>query len=247
MLNNGRYTGVEGSYSSESGHDGQDNNTFAGVNDRQREALDPAEDRENVVNGRHRRRPREFNGPGRGEPDFVRWPPGIQRRNYLRLFLRYLLLLDHLLMVFLFPFSVYNVLKILLTEVTFSNNDFVTDIASYCHYSRILSDDGTSVVFFKSGFGLLGKFHNIIVYYSAPVFVWASSKAVLGVWALKAYVSFIKTTSVAIYMAYGIGTSVYVCFATFFFALCFLMTSFRRYKDIARIMGHLYRTTVGVF
>ncbi|SCV02924.1 LAME_0H06304g1_1 [Lachancea meyersii CBS 8951] len=176
-----------------------------------------------------------------------RWPPVALRRHYLRLFLRNLLLLDHLLMVFLFPFSVYNVLKILLAEVTFSNSDFVADIATYCHYSNILSEDGRSVVFFKSGFGLLGKFHNIIVYYSAPLFVWASSKAALGTWVIKAYVSLIKTTAVTLYTVYGVGTSVYVCFATFFFALCLLMTGFRRYKGAARIMGHLYRTMVGVF
>ncbi|CEP61847.1 Asi2p LALA0_S04e02058g [Lachancea lanzarotensis] len=245
MSNTSRFTGPEAPYSSRTGQDVLDD-AIAGTQDNQSDVRVP-EGQENVAAGQNGRVRGVLGRLGREEPNVVRWPPGVRRRQYLRLFLRNLLLLDHLLMVFLFPFSVYNVLKILLTEVTFSNSDFVADIASYCHYSRILSDDGTSVVFFKAGFGLLGKFHNIIVYYSAPVFVWASSKAVVGAWVLKAYVSLIKTAAVTIYMAYGIGTSVYVCFATFFFALCFLMTSFRRYKDIARIMGHLYRTTVGVF
>ncbi|SCU95940.1 LANO_0E11936g1_1 [Lachancea nothofagi CBS 11611] len=177
----------------------------------------------------------------------LRWPPGVQRRRYLRLFLRNLLLLDHLLMMILFPFSVYNVLKILLTEVTFSDNDFIAEIANYCRYSNVLSEDGKSVVFFKSGFGLLGKFHNIIVYNSAPMVRWASTKATIGPWIIKIYASAIKMTTVLLYTAYGVGTSTYVCFATFFFTLCLLMTGFRRYKGIVRIMGHLYRTTVGVF
>ncbi|CUS22344.1 LAQU0S05e03268g1_1 [Lachancea quebecensis] len=186
-------------------------------------------------------------GPRHRQENPFRWPPGIQRRQYLRLFLQNLLILDHLLMMVLFPFSVYNVLKILLTEVTFSNSDFVTDIAAYCKFSSILSEDGKSVVLFKSGFGLLGKFHNIIVYYSAPLFAWLSSNSSVSSLVTRAYTLAVKITAVMLYALYGVSASTYVCFATFFFSLCLLMTCFRRYKGVAKILGQLYRTTNGVF
>ncbi|SCU85464.1 LADA_0D07646g1_1 [Lachancea dasiensis] len=177
----------------------------------------------------------------------LRFPDAIERRRYLRAFLRNLIILDHLLLMVLFPFSLYNVLRILLTEVTFSNNDFIVDIATYCRLSNILSSDGKSVVFFRSGFGLLGKFHNIIVFYSAPIFVWITSKSANGFWITRAYTTLIKSIAVTLYMLYGVGTSAYVSFASFFFALCLLMTGFRRYKGVAKIMGQIYRSTTGVF
>ncbi|CAR21612.1 Asi2p [Lachancea thermotolerans CBS 6340] len=186
-------------------------------------------------------------GPRHRQENPFRWPPGVQRRQYLRLFLQNLLILDHLLMMVLFPFSVYNVLKILLTEVTFSNSDFVTDIASYCKFSSILSEDGRSVILFKSGFGLLGKFHNIIVYYSAPLFAWLSSNSSVSSFVMRTYTLVVKFTAVVLYTLYGVSASTYVCFATFFFSLCLLMTCFRRYKGVAKIVGQLYRTTSGIF
>ena len=150
-------------------------------------------------------------------------------------------------MMILFPFSAYNLLKILLAEVTFSNNDFVYEIAAYCKFSSILSEDGRSVILFKNGYGLLGKFHNIIVYYSAPTFAWVSSRTRASYFISRTYTLAVKFVAVVLYMIYGISASTYLCFATFFFSLCLLMTCLRRYKGAAKIITQLYHNTNGVF
>lgn len=204
-------------------------------------------------NGRHRQRqggPQQplpnvnVNPHGRNQPQ---WPPFIQRRRYLRLLIQNLLMLDHLLIVVLFPFSVYNILRVLFCEVTFSENDFLPMIAYYCKAIKIRSTEGYSFLLQRHGMGLLGKFNNIVIYYTLPAFQWINTKLQIGNIADTAYSIMVKIFTVALYTFYGVGASTYLCFATFFFTLCIMITFFRRYKGVERIMSHLYQTTNGVF
>lgn len=175
------------------------------------------------------------------------WPPFVQRRPYLRTFLRNLLVLDHFLVALIFPFSLYTIFKALFSEVTFSEYDFLTEVFEYCQFVKIIDKEGDSLLLYKDGLGLLGKFSNIVVYYTAPAFHYLIQRFGSNKIIHWAYPKTVKLITVSVYMSYGLATSVYLSFALFFFMLCVFITCARRYKGVERILTQVYQTTGGVF
>ena len=100
----------------------------------------------------------------------IQLPGFVDRRPYLRFVLRNLLILDHILMVLFLPFSLFTIFKALLCEVTFSQSDILTELADYIHNRIVVDTESSTVYLYRSGMGLLGKFHNSVVYHSAPCF-----------------------------------------------------------------------------
>ncbi|AQZ12762.1 ASI2 (YNL159C) [Zygosaccharomyces parabailii] len=179
-------------------------------------------------------------------------PLFVQRRPFLRLLITNLLLFDYFVVLLLFPFSLYNILRSGFSVITLSENDFLTEIVAYCRYVKVFGDDGKSLLVYGEGkLGLLGKFHNIVVFYSSPIaqciarFL-PSPDAVLRQSAMKAYRFMVKFCTVAMYMTYGIGGTVYLAMAGSFFAICFAITLARRYKSIHRMVAGSLETAVRV-
>ncbi|EDO18317.1 hypothetical protein Kpol_1039p68 [Vanderwaltozyma polyspora DSM 70294] len=191
-----------------------------------------------------------------GNNDERRTPFNLQRRPILRVFLRNLLVLDYFVLLLLFPFSMYNILRSGFSSMTFSENDFIQDMLVYIRHIRIFSDDGASFMIYKEGsLGLLGKFHNIVVFYSSPlmkqmyheIITTANGATSSGTgdnfvhilkWILlQSYKMWVKGTTVMIYFMYGFGGTVYLFAAGFFFLLCFTIATVRRYKGMHQMIG----------
>lgn len=172
---------------------------------------------------------------GRREPLFV------PRRTYLQIFVRNLLLLDYFVVLLLFPFSLYNILRCGFSSVTFSETDFVKDILLYLHYvNDFVSVEGPYRLL-EARKDLLSKFHNIIVYYTWPtvrsfIFKYDSSSEIQTK-IVTAYQSIVKGWAITVYLIYGIGGTVYLTMAGFFFSICLVITLIRRYKNVQRIVA----------
>lgn len=179
-------------------------------------------------------------------------PLFVQRRPYLRILITNLLLFDYFVVLLLFPFSLYNILRSGFSVITLSENDFLTEIVAYCRYVKIFGDDGKSLLVYGEGnLGLLGKFHNIVVFYTAPIAQFIARRvpspdAFLRHSAIKCYQFMVKCCTVVVYVTYGIGGTVYLAMAGSFFAICFAITLARRYKSIHRMVAGSLETAVRV-
>lgn len=167
-----------------------------------------------------------------------REPLFVQRRPYLSLLIRNLLVLDYFVVLLLFPFSLYNILRSGFSSVTFSETDFVKDILIYCKYVQIFTQvNGAShIAYTEANMDLLGKFHNIIIYYTWPIIKWALKSYTSQTWVhqttIIAYEFIVKASTVALYLIYGVGATIYLAMAGFFFTICLTITLIRRYKSV---------------
>ncbi|EJS41997.1 asi2p [Saccharomyces arboricola H-6] len=180
-----------------------------------------------------------------------------RQRNPLRTFLRNLFILDYFIGLILFPFSVYNILRSGFNSMTFSENDFIIEIVGYWKFAKIFGSGATTLIAYKDTgkLGLLGKFHNIIVFYSSPMirhimkdanddetkFKW------LKLMFSKLFELFVKTSTILVYLAYGVSGTIYMVTAGFFFILCLLFTIIRRYKGVHRMIVSQRMTGPSVF
>lgn len=167
-----------------------------------------------------------------------REPLFVQRRPYLSLLIRNLLVLDYFVVLLLFPFSLYNILRSGFSSVTFSETDFVKDILIYCKYVQIFTqvDGAPHIAYTEVNMDLLGKFHNIIIYYTCPIIKWALTTYTSETWlhhsTILAYEFTVKASAVALYLIYGVGATIYLAMAGFFFTICLTITLIRRYKSV---------------
>ncbi|AMD19383.1 HBR482Cp [Eremothecium sinecaudum] len=175
------------------------------------------------------------------------WPAFIGRRPQLRTLLRNLIVLDHILIALLFPFSLFNILRALFSELTFSEYDFYVDILQYMKRIAVVDAQNKSLLLYTDSLGLLVKFHNIVVFYTRNVY--SAMSAMIGNvnWTARLYTLFVRLSAISLYLTYGLMTSSYLCFAAFFFTLCFGMTVVKRYKGVERIINQIYRNTEGLF
>ena len=164
----------------------------------------------------------------------------VPRPSFFSQVVRNLLLLDYFIMIILFPFSLYNIVRICFNFITLSRDDFTVDILTYLQNTQVISDDATSLLGYKDGetsLGLLSKFHNVLVFYSAPVI-----KRVLN-WTNRNEVAIylcnwsIRLLTVLLYLTYGLGGTVYMGLAGFFFALSLGLTVYRRYRGVHQILA----------
>ena len=165
---------------------------------------------------------------------------------------RNLLLLDYFIMIILFPFSLYNIIRICFNFITLSRDDFTVDILTYLQSTQaiISSNDNTTTPLLgyqdgKPSLGLLSKFHNVIVFYSAPVI-----KLVLN-WTNRSEIAVylcnwsIRLLTVLLYLTYGLGGTVYMGIAGFFFALSLGLTVYRRYRGVHQVLAGSFAPGVG--
>ncbi|CCE63685.1 hypothetical protein TPHA_0F02030 [Tetrapisispora phaffii CBS 4417] len=176
-----------------------------------------------------------------------------ERRPFLRTFLRNLLVLDYFVILLLFPFSLYNILKSGFSIMTFSENDFVQEMLYYLSDVQVFSENYKSLLIYKEiNLGLLGKFHNIMIYYSSPLITTVMSflkrhahkvftnKAInmnFKILIMNVYSKSIKMITLTMYFIYGFGGTIYLLAAGFFFLLCFTISVVRRYKGVHRIIS----------
>lgn len=192
-------------------------------------------------------RTRDENGNNNQESLFV------QRRPYLRLLITNLLLFDYFVVVLLFPFSLYNVLRSGFSIITLSENDFLSEVVTYCRHVKIFGDDGKSLlVYGESNLGLLGKFHNIVVFYTSPLarylaqWVPIAPDHLIRQIYVKFYQYLVKCSTVSIYLTYGVCGTVYLAMAGFFFAVCIAITLIRRYKSVHRMVAGSLETATRI-
>ncbi|GMM54566.1 Asi2 protein [Maudiozyma humilis] len=181
------------------------------------------------------------NAPNAGATPFA------PQRSYFATLVHNLLMLDYFVMVVLFPFSFYNLLRSAFSAVTLSEHDFVAEVAVYLG-ERVVSrtaESAAPVVLLGyaegSPLGLLGKFHNIAVHYSAPLLRRAlhtvtSQDSPTRTYILYAYTGVIKALVVGAYCAYGLGGTAYLVLAGFFFVFCLALTVVRRYRGVQQLL-----------
>lgn len=180
-----------------------------------------------------------------------------RQQSPLRTFLRNLFILDYFIGLILFPFSVYNILKSGFNSMTFSENDFIVEIVGYWKFAKIFGSGGTTLIAYKDTgkLGLLGKFHNIIVFYSSPIIQHIMKNRDgnephlnwLRLIFSKVFELFVKISTILIYLTYGVSGTIYMVTAGFFFILCLLFTVIRRYKGVHRMLVSQRMTGPGVF
>ncbi|KAL6944389.1 hypothetical protein ACO0RG_001125 [Hanseniaspora osmophila] len=99
----------------------------------------------------------------------------------IRSLLRWLFLLDRVLIAVLLPITLYNLTSVLMSEVTHTRFGLVPELRSYWASVKVLKRDAltneVSLVYISNeSLGLLSKFHNIIVYYTqnyiTGLFLW---------------------------------------------------------------------------
>lgn len=170
-----------------------------------------------------------------------RGPLFAPRRTYLQIFIRNLLLLDYFVVLLLFPFSLYNILRSGFSSVTFSETDFVKDILLYFHYVNDFVSVAGPYRLLEARNDLLSKFHNIIVYYTWPAVRSLISRydpsSEIRTTVVAVYQSLVKSWAIAVFLLYGIGGTVYLTMAGFFFSICLVITLVRRYKNVQRIVA----------
>ncbi|KAG0668834.1 hypothetical protein C6P45_004317 [Maudiozyma exigua] len=202
----------------------------------------------------------------REEPRFV------PRRSIFASMVRHLLVLDYFVMIVLFPFSFYNILRSGFSSVTLSENDFIAEIMIYLKYGRVLSDSMLNRIYNRTydknipisllgysddaAMGLLGKFHNIIVYYSSPIgkklinfasnsstgtttstttfLITAASKH--GNVLVRGYEIWVKISVIMTYLLYGLTGTMYLALSGFFFIFCLALTIIRRYRSVQKLL-----------
>ncbi|AAS53418.1 AFR047Wp [Eremothecium gossypii ATCC 10895] len=171
------------------------------------------------------------------------WRPFGRPRPHLRTFLRNQIVLDHILIALLFPFSLFNILRALFSEFTFSEYDFYIDILQYLRRISVVDHSGRSLLLYTDSLGLLVKFHNVVVFYTRNVYYVLN--AALGNLRITAhvYALFVRVNAISLYLAYGLIASSYLCLAAFFFTLCFGMTVIKRYKGVEMILNEMYQNT----
>ncbi|AGO13196.1 AaceriAFR047Wp [[Ashbya] aceris (nom. inval.)] len=171
------------------------------------------------------------------------WRPFGRPRPHFRTFLRNQIVLDHILIALLFPFSLFNILRALFSEFTFSEYDFYIDILQYLRRISVVDHRGPSLVLYTDSLGLLVKFHNVVVFYTRNVYY--ALNAIMGNLRVTAhvYALFVRVNAISLYLAYGLIASSYLCLAAFFFTLCFGMTVIKRYKGVEMILNEMYQNT----
>ena len=162
--------------------------------------------------------------------------PAQERRpvSWFRRFIRNILMFDYLLMVMLFPFSIYNLIKSGFNCITFSESDFLWDILFYFRFvgptlvptnMNIRITDEEDIV----TFGLLGTFHNVVIYYTEPllrrIVRFHNHK-----WLIRMYSIMVKIVTACLYLTYGLSGTTYLLLASFFFSLVMGWTLMRRYR-----------------
>lgn len=192
-------------------------------------------------------------------------PRFIPRRSIFASIIRHLLVLDYFVMIVLFPFSFYNILRSGFSSVTLSENDFIAEIMIYLKYGKVISNPILDIVSGRTSnnnnnnvpitllgysddavVGLLGKFHNIIVYYSSPIgkkiINFASdynsnsqspgkfSFLVIG------YEIWVKISVIMTYLVYGLTGTIYLALSGFFFIFCLALTIIRRYRSVQKLL-----------
>ncbi|QLG74177.1 hypothetical protein HG535_0G00610 [Zygotorulaspora mrakii] len=181
-----------------------------------------------------------LNGSANINPNRRREPLFVQGRPYLRTFVRNLLVLDYAFMIFLFPFSLYNIIRFGFSSMTLSNNDFVVDIMMYYHSATNFVTLNDAFLLKDGQQTLLYKFHNIVLYYSWPAFkklLTSQRKEWMQKRMLEVYEFSVKSISIVIYLTYGIGGTLYLTMAGFFFSICLVVTIVRRYKNVQRMVA----------
>lgn len=143
------------------------------------------------------------------------------------------------------PFLVFNVLKGIFDEITFSKYGFISDILNYIRYVKVFNQEGDSLLIYRRGLGLIVKFHNVTVFYFSPLLDLCGRYT--DVLIKKIISGFIKILTVVIYMIYGLMASSYIFFAALFFTLCFSLTLLKRYKSVEQILKYIYYTTKCIF
>lgn len=121
--------------------------------------------------------------------------------------------------------------------MTFSENDFIIEIVGYWKFAKIFGSSGTTLIAYKDTgkLGLLGKFHNIIVFYSSPMIKYIMKSAGdneskvgwLKLMFSKIFEVFVKISTILIYLAYGVSGTIYMVTAGFFFCI----VSFVHYRQ----------------
>lgn len=166
--------------------------------------------------------------------------PFSARRSYFSLFIRNLLVLDYFVMVFLFPFSFYNILRSGFSSITLSENDFLAEILVYLKYSRIVSENANPLMLLgyndDGTMGLLGKFHNILVFYSSPIIKFILKLDFAKTFLIKTYEITVKFTIISFYLLYGFSGTIYLGLSSFFFIFCLALTIIRRYKNVQQMI-----------
>ncbi|CAB4254332.1 similar to Saccharomyces cerevisiae YNL159C ASI2 Integral inner nuclear membrane protein [Maudiozyma barnettii] len=170
-------------------------------------------------------------------------PSFTPRRSYFASMVRHLLVLDYFIMVILFPFSLYNILRSGFSTVTLSENDFVAEIMIYMRYSSVVShpigESGMLLGYNDNGvMGLLGKFHNIIVYYSSPIGKKLMKLSMIRIRTImiEIYELMVKLIVISIYLIYGLSGTTYLALSGFFFIFCLALTIIRRYRSVQRLL-----------
>lgn len=171
----------------------------------------------------------------RGQPIFQ------QRRPWLRIFLRNLLVLDYVILLMFFPFSMYNILKSGFHSMTYSQNDFISEILAYYKYVKVFNDEGQIMLILSKKGGLLGKFHNVVLYQMTPMInfilkysIRLSNPVNITVHEILKFI--VKFFTITIYVFYGLGGTIYISGAGFFFTLCFIIIAIKRYDNIRKII-----------
>ncbi|CCH58948.1 hypothetical protein TBLA_0B01050 [Henningerozyma blattae CBS 6284] len=164
-----------------------------------------------------------------------------QRRPWLRTLLRNLLVIDYFLILMIFPFSMYNVLRSGFSSMTYSDDDFISEIMNYIKIVQVFNSKKELMMIMKEK-TLLGKFHNIVVYYLQPsietvlkLFNWSSMAQDEIIMFAKIL---IKILTVNAYLLYGLGGTAYISGAGFFFTLCFMIIAIKRYESLHKIIVH---------
>ena len=178
--------------------------------------------------------------PGGVATGAPRAPPFTPQRSYFATVVHNLLMLDYFVIVVLFPFSFYNLVRGAFGAVTLSEHDAVAQLAVYVG-DAVFHESATQPLAIlgygdDSPLGLLGKFHNIAVHYSAPLLRKVLHLRVAQQYTLYAYTIATKLAVVATYTLYGLGGTAYLVLGGFFFAFCLGLTVVRRYRGVQRLL-----------
>ncbi|CAL9738510.1 hypothetical protein MOSE0_N13036 [Monosporozyma servazzii] len=133
-------------------------------------------------------------------------------------FLHGLLYLDYVLMLITLPMAIYSLMNVFTNVITFdpSSSEEEDIMMKVVRYLRTGAFTGGTM----DKFGLLGKIHTTIVYYTAPLQF------------IRYYSVVVKVVATTIYLAYGLVGSSYIIFLNIFFMMCLILTVFRKYQDL---------------
>lgn len=150
-------------------------------------------------------------------------------------------------MILFLPFSVFTLLKTVINKVTFSDADMLNDIVEYVH-NRIVVDPKSSVVYlYRGGNGLLGCFHNSVVYHSAPFYKYLMKMYENSNFLRQLYTITVKWFAVTAFTLYGLVVSMYLSFLTFFFIVCVTLLFIKKFKGVDLMIANILQTCDLIF